>query len=175
MFLSRLIYASRAIDSLQSADIEQILEASRRNNGKVGVSGVLLFSAREFLQCLEGSREAVNQTYARILGDPRHAEVLMLDYREVSRRLFPCWSMQALAPGLLSRQRVMRYSERELFSPTRMGAASALAMLEDIAADIERRGVAEANASREPGPTPTESLSAGARSSLLAKLRGGSG
>ena len=37
MFLSRLIYASRAVDSLQTADIEQILEASRRNNGKVGV------------------------------------------------------------------------------------------------------------------------------------------
>ena len=175
MFLSRLIYASRAVDSLQTADVEQILEASRRNNGKVGVSGVLLFSARGFLQCLEGSREAVNQTYARILGDPRHAEVLMLDYREVSRRLFPDWSMQALAPGLLSRQGVLRYPERELFSPTRMGAASALAMLEDIAGDIERRGFAEVSAAREPGSTPAEPLSAAARSHLLAKLRGGSG
>ena len=99
----------------------------------------------------------------------------MLDYREVSRRLFPDWSMQALAPGLLSRQRVLRYSERELFSPTRMGAASALAMLEDIAGDIERHGLADVSAARESGSTPAEALSAGARNSLLAKLRGGSG
>ena len=165
MFLSRLIYASRAVDSLQPGDVEQILEASRRNNGRLGVSGVLLFSSREFLQCLEGSREAVNQTYARILGDPRHADVLMLDYREVPRRLFGDWSMHALPPGLLTRQRVLRYSERELFSPTRMSADSALALLEDLAEALQVELPAE--------PAPPPPAPATPRAGMLAKLKAG--
>jgi hypothetical protein len=137
MFLSRLIYASRATEALAPADIEEILDASRRNNGRAGVTGILIFSSREFLQCLEGSREAVNQTYARILGDPRHADVQVLDYREVDRRLFPEWGMHALAPAWLTRQRLLRYGERELFAPTRMSAGSALALLKDLARDPE--------------------------------------
>lgn len=162
MFLSRLIYASRAAESLQQPDIEQILESSRRNNGRVGVTGLLVFSAREFLQCLEGSREAVNQTYSRILGDPRHAEVQVLDYSEVSRRLFPDWGMHGLAPSLMTRQRVLRYSERELFTPTRMSAAAALALLEELAAHTD------APSSQDPA-----SGAASARANLLARLRSG--
>lgn len=38
MYLSRLIYASRAADALATADVEQILEASRRNNGRAGIT-----------------------------------------------------------------------------------------------------------------------------------------
>ena len=161
MFLSRLIYASRAAESLQQPDIEQILESSRRNNGRVGVTGLLVFSAREFLQCLEGSREAVNQTYARILGDPRHAEVQVLDYREVAQRLFPDWGMHGLAPSLMTRQRVLRYSERELFTPTRMSAAAALALLEELSGALVEA-------------TRTDTT-ANARASVLAKLRAGGG
>lgn len=165
MPLSRLIYASRASDALAPDALDQILESSRRNNAKLGISGALLFGSREFLQCLEGSREAVNQTYARILGDPRHAEVQVLDYREVPQRLFPDWGMHGLAPSLMTRQRVLRYSEREIFTPTRLSAASALALLEELAAHMD------APSSQDPS-----SNAASARASLLARLRtGGAG
>jgi hypothetical protein len=173
MYLSRLIYASRAADALTTADVEQILEASRRNNGRAGVTGILIFSSREFLQCLEGSREAINQTYGRILGDSRHAEVQVLDYREVDRRLFPEWGMHALAPALLTRQRLLRYGERELFTPTRMSAASALALLEDVARDQE-----VAHGAASPGGITTSAASASVTSAgsqtsaILARLRG---
>ncbi|GIX35050.1 MAG: hypothetical protein KatS3mg126_0829 [Lysobacteraceae bacterium] len=79
MSLYRLIYASRAIEQMKPDDLAQILASSQRNNQRVHVSGALLFSAREFLQCLEGGREAVNATYARILGDPRHEGAVILD------------------------------------------------------------------------------------------------
>jgi hypothetical protein len=150
MFLSRLIYASRAADSLQPADVERILEISRRNNARVGVTGALLHGDRELLQCLEGGREALNQTYARLLADPRHAEVQLLDYREVSRRWFPDWSMQALPPGLLTRQRLLRYGERELFAPTRLSADNAAALLEDLALELRAAALEPARDSASP-------------------------
>jgi hypothetical protein len=170
MFLSRLIYASRATEALAPADIEQILDASRRNNGRAGVTGILIFSSREFLQCLEGSREAVNQTYARILGDPRHADVQVLDYREVDRRLFPEWGMHALAPAWLTRQRLLRYGERELFAPTRMSAASALALLEDLARDPDAAATLTTPAT--PASATPSAATAPTRA-ILARLRGG--
>lgn len=137
MSLFRLIYASRAAEALTPADHEQILESSRRNNAKVGVTGLLAFGSREFLQCLEGSREAVNATYARILSDPRHQDVQLIDCRDVDQRWFGEWGMHGLPLSRLTRQRVLRYSERELFTPTRMSGGSAIALLADLAREIE--------------------------------------
>jgi hypothetical protein len=136
MPLSRLIYASRAVEALKPEDVEQILATSRTNNARVGVTGALMFGAREFLQCLEGSREAVNATYARILRDPRHADVLILDYREVARRWFAGWGMHQVPPLWSSRQVLLRYGEREAFAPSKMSAESAAALLADLAASL---------------------------------------
>lgn len=103
MSLYRLIYASRASEQMKPDDLAQILSSSQRNNQRVHVSGALLFSAREFLQCLEGGREAVNATYARILGDPRHEGAVILDYREIARRQFGGWAMHQVAHDWLTR------------------------------------------------------------------------
>ena len=169
MLLTRLIYASRAADALTPADHEQILEASRRNNGKAGVTGILAFGAREFLQCLEGSREAVNATYARILGDPRHQDVQLIDCREIDQRWFGDWGMHGLPPSRLTRQRVLRYSDRELFTPTRMPAANVIALLADFATEL-----ASADAAPPPVAPGAEASPAtpADRAGLLARLRG---
>lgn len=152
MYLSRLIYASRGTDALTAAEFEKILEVSKRNNAKVGVTGVLLFSAREFLQCLEGSREGINQTYARIVRDPRHSDVQILDYREVDRRMFGEWGMHGLSPNTLTRQRLLRFGVREMFSPLRMSAASGLALLQELAEETP------VNARMDPSPLPARAL-----------------
>ena len=175
MSLFRLIYASRAAEALTAADQEQILESSRRNNGKVGITGLLAFGAREFLQCLEGSREAVNATYARILGDPRHHDVQLIDCRDVEQRWFGEWGMHGLPPSKLTRQRVLRYSERELFTPTRMSGASAIALLADLARELDAAspatGATMPAATSDSATGATRAIEAGrAPSGLLAKL-----
>lgn len=167
MPLCRLVYASRAADALGPAEHEQILTASRRNNAKLWVTGLLAFSSREFLQCLEGSREAVSATYARILGDPRHQEVQLIDFSEIDHRWFGEWGMHGLPASRLTRQRVLRYSERELFTPTRMPSANVLALLSDLAAELDSEASASESASTSaPAPTPTAAADPG----LLARL-----
>lgn len=135
MPLTRLIYASRAVEALKAEDVESILVVSRSNNAKVGVTGVLVYGAREFLQCLEGGREAVNATYARILRDPRHSEVTILDFAEIERREFAHWAMHHVPPVWSARQHLLRYFEREAFTPLKMSAASARSLLLDLARD----------------------------------------
>jgi hypothetical protein len=169
MSLTRLIYASRAAEALTPADHEQILASSRRNNGKAGVTGILAFGAREFLQCLEGSREAVNATYSRILGDPRHHDVQLIDFRDVDQRWFGEWGMHGLPPSRLTRQRVLRYSDRELFTPTRMSGASAIALLADLARELEETAASAAPPEVAAGPAGRAAAEP-AREGLLAKI-----
>ena len=59
----------------------------------MNVTGLLCFNTTHFLQCLEGSRSAVNATYHRILNDTRHKNIIMLNYCEIFEREFENWSM----------------------------------------------------------------------------------
>ena len=94
----QLVYISTSREPLSGEALDQILAVSRRNNARVGVSGLLVAGGRRFLQALEGPPAAVLATYARIAADPRHFAVVQLSCREVAERQFGAWSM-AHQPG----------------------------------------------------------------------------
>jgi hypothetical protein len=92
--LSRLVYASRSGFSLSMDEFLTILHKSRDNNQRNGVTGVLAYGDRHFMQILEGNRRLVSQTYSRIIQDTRHSKVELLDFSGCSERYFSDWSMQ---------------------------------------------------------------------------------
>ncbi len=97
--LVRLTYASTATFAPNQyggieVEVGRILTQSRRNNRDRQVGGVLHYGQGYFFQALEGERQAVNETYARIEGDPRHRDVKTLSFNPVSERLFQDWSMK---------------------------------------------------------------------------------
>ena len=65
--LVRLMYASRAVPTVDQEELLAIVRKSKANNPAAGITGVLCFSEGIFLQALEGGRSAVNQLYARIV------------------------------------------------------------------------------------------------------------
>lgn len=89
----QICYISTARPSVTAEDVEQILSVSRRNNRRNGVTGLLLFNGKRFLQLLEGPAESVDATYARISADPRHFAVVKLSEREIDTREFGSWDM----------------------------------------------------------------------------------
>ncbi len=91
--MHQLIYVSAAAVTLDQAVLTDILAASRRNNPRCGVTGVLLQINDGFLQILEGTEDAVRQTYARIHADRRHTATHVLIDQSVDTRLFPNWTM----------------------------------------------------------------------------------
>ncbi|NVK01607.1 MAG: BLUF domain-containing protein [Oceanospirillaceae bacterium] len=137
MQLIRAIYASYKIDSLTREDIESILAASRANNSRAEITGLLCFSHHHFLQCLEGSREQVNQLYNKITRDSRHAEPFIIDYSEISERAFSSWAMGYVPDTAISRELILKYSTSGQFDPTQMSAASALGFLRALTNTIE--------------------------------------
>ena len=117
MFLVQLIYASRPRAGFGRTDIEQILRTAREHNTKAGISGLLVFNSNYFLQCLEGGRGAVNQLYRRILVDPRHDDVVLLDYRVIAQRRFPNWAMGYTGESIPNRETFLKYGLKGDFNP----------------------------------------------------------
>ncbi len=91
--MKRVIYCSQATHDVSPDELVQLLEVSRRNNEKVGLSGMLLYSSQSFLQVLEGDAAALQETYARIGADDRHVNLRLLMDADVAAPLFPDWTM----------------------------------------------------------------------------------
>jgi len=86
--------------------VSEILAISRRNNATAGVTGLLLYDGKRFLQALEGSEAAVSTTYERIKLDTRHRGIVLLSSKVVEARSFGDWSMQ---PKRSPKPRARRY------------------------------------------------------------------
>lgn len=94
--LVRLIYCSQArvpTDNLLA--LSAILSVASRNNARDGITGLLAVSGGDFIQVVEGPADRVRALMARIAGDPRHADIVVLDEQRVSGRLFSDWAMAA--------------------------------------------------------------------------------
>ncbi len=95
--LYRVVYCSRnnipGTPETVAADIGRILQVSRSNNARDGITGGLLFSKDCFAQVLEGPIDAVENAFERIQCDDRHGEVTVLQSGPIAARDFPDWSM----------------------------------------------------------------------------------
>jgi hypothetical protein len=132
--LVRLLYASRSIDAIGNDLIEEILSASRTRNPTHGITGVLCVcqSGNVFMQVLEGGREAVNRLYGNLLRDPRHRDVMLLDYAEISERRFAGWRMGGVDLAKVNVSTVLKYSEKPLLDPFATPGQVALALIEEL-------------------------------------------
>lgn len=92
--LYQRIYVSTAVEPFDEQRLEELLRQSRSANSAVDVSGVLIYENGQFIQLLEGGREAVEGIFARVLRDPRHRNIItFLSAAAEGGRIFPGWSM----------------------------------------------------------------------------------
>lgn len=91
--LLRLIYASRASDTIDLPALEVLTNESRSRNQAVGINGILCFGRGYFVQALEGPEATVMSSYGNILRDSRHKQWCLLSIGLVSFRALPQWAM----------------------------------------------------------------------------------
>lgn len=137
--LVRLLYASRAVDRIDDRMLDAILDHSRSYNRERGITGILCASetGNAFLQVLEGGREEINRLYARIVRDPRHTDVVLLEYAEIQERRFASWRMGRVDLGRVNPSTILRYSERSDLDPATLSAGPALALLEALVTTLK--------------------------------------
>ena len=131
--LVRLLYASRAQDSSTEA-INAILAQSRQYNPACGITGILCYGGGVFLQAIEGGRMAVSELYGHIQKDPRHKDVVLLDYEEISERRFGSWTMGQVNLLKLNHSILLKYSEKAELDPYAASGKVSLALLEELMA-----------------------------------------
>ena len=131
--LSRLIYASTVTTPLDPAKINLLLSQARLRNGLRGISGLLVFDSKYFLQAIEGSQRELSSLYSLLVNDPRHRDLMLLKFGAIESRIFPSWNM-AFAPADAAHRAVFgRRMAGPRFDPYTLDGATAEALLIDFA------------------------------------------
>jgi len=131
MKLVRLLYYSRASREMSLSDLKDILGTARDNNSSIDVCGMLCYDQLYFLQALEGDRETVNELYLDIADDPRHDDVVIISYDEVSEQVFPQWQM-GYAGSSAQFSQLLQELGQTTFSPIDMTKEQAFSFLQKM-------------------------------------------
>lgn len=137
--LVRLLYASRAVDTSAEA-IDAILSQSRQSNPLCGITGILCYGGGIFLQAIEGGRMAVSELYGHIQKDPRHKDVVLLHYEEISERRFGGWTMGQVNMSRINVSILLKYAEKPELDPYAVSGKVSLALLEELMATASIMG-----------------------------------
>ncbi|MDX2234069.1 MAG: BLUF domain-containing protein [Hyphomonadaceae bacterium] len=132
----RVIYVSRSKldpgDSLEEKLAALTRESALRNSQSY-VTGLLTYYSGWFLQVLEGDRRAVSRVLQRVMADPRHEDILLIDARAVKERAFPRWSMAGLVLPPDHQALVESLDPGARHDPGRLTPEAAMQLLQAIA------------------------------------------
>lgn len=132
MELIKLIYVSTVSDAFSLSSVDEILVAAQRNNGEKGITGILYYNHKYFMQYLEGDKQEVELIYKRILEDNRHYNVLLLDKSALDERRFGCWSMAYLLQSEILKTLNFYFMDSPEFNPYRLDAQSANELITEL-------------------------------------------
>ncbi|MDT7834086.1 BLUF domain-containing protein [Aquabacterium sp. OR-4] len=134
--LVRLMYASRSTSPLDAEAMASILRQCKDNNPAQGITGLLCHCPASgiFMQALEGGRTAVNRVYLKIARDPRHTDVELLHYEEISERRFSGWSMGLVNMARLNPALLLKYSPKPELDPYAVSGQASLALFDELVA-----------------------------------------
>jgi hypothetical protein len=132
--LVRCLYASRAAVPIVPSVVDSILEQSRRNNPRRGITGMLCYTNDLFVQVLEGGRNEVCGLFGAIVRDDRHRDVQILVFEEIPERLFGSWTMGRAEVGRANQGLLLKYSEKAELDPFVCPGRATMALLNELVA-----------------------------------------
>jgi hypothetical protein len=132
--LVRCLYASRSAVPLVAPVVDSILEQSRKNNPRQGITGMLCFFDDIFVQVLEGGRDEVCELFNAIVRDDRHRNVRILTYEEISERRFGSWTMGQVNIATVNPSLLLKYSEKAVLNPFSCSGHATMALLDELVA-----------------------------------------
>jgi hypothetical protein len=89
-----IVYISSAVQPLSDSDLAALLAQSREKNGRLEVTGILLYKDGDMMQLMEGPDGAVRSLAKTIYADSRHQGIIQLLERKMLVREFPDLSME---------------------------------------------------------------------------------
>jgi hypothetical protein len=135
--LIQLAYYSGVTETASNAEfmvrLRAIMEVARRFNAANGITGCLIFDKQWFVQVLEGPVETVKSRYAAIAKDPRHIRPTVIGERNIVRRDFGDWSMQAVLVSVEAHEILLHHGLTLPIDPKRFTLATTVAVCAELA------------------------------------------
>jgi len=139
----RLIYRSHSLilPLHRTTEHAEIFRVSRLNNVAAQVTGALLLYRDVVCQALEGEEDVVRRLFSRILQDPRHHAVEVVDTATVESLSFPRWAMAMISEEDSADVRLVA-SRNGMTISARNGTTAAqdrlLVLMRALALDLDR-------------------------------------
>ncbi len=99
MALHELIYVSLADHAMTPDELRALLAQARAHNREHGITGLLVYRDREFMQLIEGERDEVLALYERIENDSRHRQLYRMWESPIATRSCQDWAMGYAEPN----------------------------------------------------------------------------
>ncbi|PIV73172.1 MAG: hypothetical protein COW55_14000 [Rhodobacteraceae bacterium CG17_big_fil_post_rev_8_21_14_2_50_65_11] len=167
-----MAYCSRATQ-FSFDEVDEILQVSRRNNARDGLTGALVYDNTTFLQWLEGGEAEIRDVFSRISRDSRHGDIKLLTVRSLAGRWFPDWSMTAAVTEgkALRGLKLVAHISLSGFAPHDWSEADVTTFMTSLSDYLTRRPAPKS----EPLQTPVEprKLASDPMASLDRQLRRG--
>lgn len=132
--LVRLLFASSASQPVTGRLVAAILAEGQQHNAAHGVTSILCYSDKVFLQVLEGARNEVCETFNRIVRDPRHEKVRLLSFEEIHERHFGTWTMGQVNVSKVNPSLLLKYAGKAALDPFALSGRTSLSLMEELAA-----------------------------------------
>ena len=132
MQLARLIYTSTASDQCGQKQVQEILEVSMKLNAVNGITGILYYSSKYFMQYLEGNAEKVDETYARLAPDERHHSLRLVETAAIQLREFEDWNMAYVPKSTIITPLNLEFMHGAEFNPREISASEALELTKKL-------------------------------------------
>ncbi|MEM8509397.1 MAG: BLUF domain-containing protein [Bacteroidota bacterium] len=134
-----LVYRSVANASFELPEIYSMLSNAKDYNAEHGITGCLLYHNSQFLQLLEGEKQEVEKLFQKIVKDPRHHDLVVIENDEAEIRLFKTWNMafhdygqNGLSANLKLRQIDTFLSESNIFNKKSLPALQFFSNVKEI-------------------------------------------
>lgn len=96
--LCQLVYLSHITSTglSNSSTLNDIAEVAIKQNKIDNITGILCYGNGYFLQCVEGTEQALTNLKNRLLLDDRHKDLKILNFSALAERRFAAWSLRSI-------------------------------------------------------------------------------
>jgi hypothetical protein len=103
----QVVYISQATGTFTESELNELVEVSRRNNKRHGITGAMLYLENAFIQVIEGEDAAIGQLLDKLRADTRHRNIRILSDNLAQVRNFQNWSMGIVKAAEVDRPQVL--------------------------------------------------------------------
>jgi hypothetical protein len=108
MTLSYFLCTSTAnLDTLESdVALANLVDQAKAANARIGITGALMFTGKQFVHLLEGRADALERVANRIASDARHSDIIFLSRGPIPYRSFEGFSLAYAGPSVFVARKI---------------------------------------------------------------------